>query len=106
MKKSMIAVLVLVIIAAAIYFVPPFLLPDAEWDGSDDQGSQMVGEIIGGGYEPWAQPVMEQIIGDELSEGAEALLFVLQGAIGVAVLAFGFVVLNKRRKLSKSENFA
>jgi len=99
-KKSIITVVVLIVIAAAIYFLPPLFLPDAEWDGSDDAGSEMVSEIIGEEYEPWFEPVIEGIIGDELSEGAEAWLFVLQAAIGVAVLAVCFVILSKRKKVA------
>jgi len=96
--RSIIIVVVLIAIAAAIYFLPPLFLPDAEWDGSDDGGSEMVSEILGEEYEPWFEPVIEGILGDELSERAETWLFVLQGAIGVGVLLVCFVVLNKRRK--------
>ena len=102
-KSTIIAVVVLVIIAASIYFLPPVFLPDAEWEGSDDGGAEMVEEIAGDGFEPWFEPVIETAIGDELSEGAETWLFVLQGAIGVAVLIICFVVLSKRKKLTENE---
>jgi len=105
MKKStIIAVVILIIIAAAIYFLPPLFLPDAEWEGSDDGGAEMVEEIAGYDFEPIMDPLIETIIGDELSEAAETWLFVLQGAIGVAVLIMGFVILSKRRKLAEESN--
>ena len=98
-KNTIITVIVLVVIAAAIFFLPPLFLPDAEWEGSDDGGAEMVEEIAGDGFEPWFDPVIESIIGDELSEAAETWLFVLQGTIGAAILIVGFVILSKRRKL-------
>ena len=101
-KNNFVLVIVLLMVAAAIYFLPPLFLPDAEWDGSDDRGSEMVGEILGEEYEPWFEPVIETMLGDELSETAETLLFVVQGTIGVVVLAFGFVYLHKRRKAAES----
>jgi cobalt/nickel transport protein len=101
-KGTIIAVVVLVIIAFAIYFLPPLFLPDAEWEGSDDGGAEMVEEIAGDGFEPWFEPVIETIMGDELSEEAESWLFVLQGTIGVVILVICFVALNKRRKIVES----
>jgi len=101
-KKTVLTVIVLVIIAGAIFFLPPIFLPDAEWEGSDDGGAGMVEEIAGEGFEPWFEPVIETAIGGELSEEAETWLFVLQGTIGVLILVFGFIALNKRRKLPES----
>jgi len=101
-KKSVLTVVILVAIAAAIYFLPPLFLPDAEWTGSDDGGAEMVEEIAGDGFEPWFEPLIETAIGDEMSEEAESWLFILQGAIGVAILIVGFVVLRKRRKLTEN----
>ena len=101
-NKTVLVVVILVVIAAAIYFLPPLFLPDAEWEGSDDGGAEMVEEIAGGGFEPWFEPLIETAIGGELSESAEGWLFVLQGAIGVAVLIACFVVLSKRRKITES----
>jgi len=102
-KKSIIIVAVLIILAAAIYFLPPLFLPDAQWDGSDDAGSEMVSEILGVEYDPWFEPVIESIIGDELSEGMETLLFVFQAAIGAVVLIICFVYLGKKRKTAGGE---
>ena len=102
-NKTVLLVVILVAIAAALIFLPYAFLPDAEWDGSDDGGAEMVEEIAGDGFEPWFEPEIETAIGDELSEGAETWLFVLQGAIGVVVLIICFAVLSKRRKLTENE---
>jgi len=101
-KSSIIAIVILVVIAAAIYFLPPLFLPDAEWEGSDDGGANMVEEINGDDFAPWFEPVIETVLGDELSEEAEVWLFVLQGAIGVVILVICFAALSKRRKLAES----
>jgi cobalt/nickel transport protein len=102
MNKTVLIVVILIIIAAAIYFLPPLFLPDAQWEGSDDGGADMVEEIAGDDFEPWFEPVIETVIGGELSEVAEGWFFVLQGAIGVVILVICFVVLNKRRKMAES----
>jgi len=102
-KNSKAAVIVLVVIAAAIYFVPPFLLPDAEWEGSDDAATEMIYEITGDEYEAWFEPPIESVLGDELTETAENILFIVQGTIGAVVLIFGFLHLNKRRKQKGSK---
>ena len=101
-KNSILVIVILVVIALAIYFLPPLFLPDAKWEGSDDGGAGMVEEIAGDGFEPWFEPVIETMMGDELSEAAEGWLFVVQGAIGVVVLAICFVALSKRKKLAES----
>jgi cobalt/nickel transport protein len=102
-NKTVLLVVILVVLAAAIIFLPYLFLPDAEWEGSDDGGAEMVEEIAGDGFEPWFDPLIETAIGDELSEAAETWLFVLQGAIGAAVLIVCFAALSKRRKLAENE---
>ena len=59
-KKVLLGILVIFLIA----LVPLFALKDAEFGGSDDAGSQVV-EEVDSSYEPWAVPVLEQLIGGE-----------------------------------------
>lgn len=87
MKKKT-KVLLLLAIALLIALVPLFALPGAVFGGSDDAGSEMVGEIIGGEYTPWFTPVMETWIGGELPGEVESLLFCVQTGIGVGIIAF------------------
>jgi len=73
----------------------------ASFGGSDEAASEMVNEITGGGYTPWFKPVIERIIGGELSPGMETLFFCIQTGIGVGVLAFCFGYLVARKKYTR-----
>jgi cobalt/nickel transport protein len=102
MSKKKISVIILLIIAILIAVVPLFLLKDAEFGGSDDAGSQMVAEITGKDYQPWATPVLEKLIGGELPGEVESLFFCVQTGIGVGILFFflgRFVERTKKEKL-------
>lgn len=83
-KKTVLLLLAAVILIAA---VPLFALRDADFGGSDDAGSEVVGEIQEG-YEPWFTPVLEQALGGELPGEVESLIFCIQTGIGVGVIAF------------------
>ena len=85
MKKSTIIALILAVILIA--FVPLFALKDAEFGGSDDAGSTVV-EEVDSSYEPWAEPILERLIGGELPGEVESMLFCVQTGIGVGILAF------------------
>lgn len=91
----------LIILAILIAIVPLFALKGAEFGGSDDQGSQMVSEIVGEEYEPWFTPVLETWLGGELSGEVESLIFCVQTGIGVGILAYGFGYLVARKKYKK-----
>ncbi len=80
-------VFVLIVICILMAFIPLFALKDAEFGGSDDGGSQIV-EQIHKGYEPWASPILERILGGELPGEVESMLFCVQTGIGVGVIAF------------------
>ena len=84
-KKVVIGLLLLALILAV---APVIILRGAEFDGSDDQGSQMVEQITGAPYEPWQTPVIERFLGGELPGELESLLFCVQTAIGVGVFSF------------------
>lgn len=84
-NKKIIAILSLIVILMA--FLPFLTLKQAEFGGSDDAGSVMV-EQIKGEYEPWFTPVLENWLGKEIPGEIESLLFCLQTAIGVGIIAF------------------
>ncbi len=84
-KKTVIGLLVLVVLIAA---VPLFMLQGAEFGGSDDAGSVVVSEITGTEYEPWFTPVLETAINGELPGEIESLFFCIQTGIGVGIIAF------------------
>lgn len=97
-KKVIFAVLVIFLIA----LVPLFVLKDAEFGGSDDAGSTVV-EEVDSSYEPWATPILEQLIGGELPGEVESLFFCLQTGIGVGIIAFLMGRFVERKKLMKEE---
>lgn len=98
MSKNAKTVIILLIIAALIAFVPLFALKGAEFGGSDDAGSVVVEELQGGEYTPWFTPVLEKIIGGEIPGEVESLIFCLQTGIGVGVIAFIMGRFVERRK--------
>lgn len=103
MSKNAKTVIILLIIAALIAFVPLFALKGAEFGGSDDAGSVVVEELQGGEYTPWFTPVLEKIIGGEIPGEVESLIFCLQTGVGVGVIAFIMGRFVERRKWQKSE---
>jgi cobalt transport protein len=98
-KKSVIACIVAVLLIA---FVPFFALKGADFGGSDDAGSELVAELNGDDYEPWAEPIIEKYLGSELPGEIESLLFCLQTGIGTSIIAFCLGRLVERKK-DKSE---
>lgn len=95
MKKSTVIALILAIILIA--FIPLFALKDAEFGGSDDAGSTVV-EEVDSSYEPWAEPILERLIGGELPGEVESMLFCVQTGIGVGILAFCMSRFVERKK--------
>jgi cobalt/nickel transport protein len=98
MKKKRNTVIALSAAAVLIMLVPLFLLRGAQFEGSDGAGSDMVGEVTGGAYEPWFEPVLEALIGGELPGEMETLFFCLQTGIGVGIIAYCFGYLAARQK--------
>lgn len=94
--KVLVAILLIVLIA----LVPLFALRDAEFGGSDDAGSVVV-EEVNSGYEPWATPVLEVLIGGELPGEVESLFFCVQTGIGVGIIAFCMGRYVERKKYVK-----
>ncbi|MEY8320254.1 cobalt transport protein CbiN [Lachnospiraceae bacterium 46-61] len=86
-KKNKITMLVLFLIMIVLIVFPILALKNAEFGGSDDAGSVMI-EKINGKYEPWFTPVLEKYINGEIPGEIESLLFCIQTALGVGVIAF------------------
>lgn len=99
MKKKVILGIVLICLIALI---PLFTLPNAEFGGSDDAGSQVV-EEVDSSYEPWAAPVLETLLGRELPGEVESLFFCIQTGIGVGIIAFIMGRFVERKKWMKQE---
>lgn len=99
MKKKVIA---LIIAAILIAILPIFLLENAEFGGTDDAGSTVVKEV-NASYEPWAAPLLESLLGRELSGEVETLFFCIQTGIGVGIIAFFMGRLVERKKWMKEE---
>lgn len=96
MSRKML-VIVLILAAVLIAGFPLFALKGAEFGGSDDAGSVMIGEITGS-YEPWFTPVLETMIDGELPGEVESLFFCLQTGIGVGIMAFCMGRMVERKK--------
>ncbi len=54
-----------------------------EWAGADSQSEEVIGELTGGTYEPWSDPLWEPP-----STEIESLLFALQAAIGSLIIGY------------------
>ncbi len=84
MTKNTKIVIALLILAIVIAVVPLALIKDSEFEGSDGQAEDMIGDLSPD-YEPWANNIMEPPGGE-----TESLLFSLQAALGSGILFFGF----------------
>jgi cobalt/nickel transport protein len=91
------------IVAVLLAIIPFLALKGADFGGSDDAGSEMISEIRGEEYEPWATPVIEKYLGGELPGEIESLLFCVQTGIGVGILAFVGGRVYERKKLNKED---
>lgn len=100
MKKGTVIALIAAVILIA--FVPLFLLKNAEFGGSDDAGSAVV-EEVDSGYQAWATPLVEKIIGRELPGEVESLLFCIQTGIGVGIVTFFMGRFVERKKQGKGD---
>lgn len=80
-------VLALILSSILVILLPLFLVKNAEFGGSDDQGGAVV-ETINKDYTPWFTSPIEVFLGGELSGEIESLLFCVQTGIGVGIVAF------------------
>lgn len=98
MTKNTKLVLGLLALCLVIAIVPLFLLPGAEFGGSDDAGSQKISEITGTEHQPWFTPILETAIGGVIPGEVESLIFCVQTGIGVGIIAYAFGYLVARKK--------
>jgi cobalt/nickel transport protein len=103
MKKRTNTVIILIMLTTILILFPLFYRQGSEFEGSDNQGSKMVGEIMGDEFEPWFNPIIESLIGGELSSEMETLFFCIQTGIGAGVIAYCFGYLVARKKYGKEE---
>jgi cobalt/nickel transport protein len=99
--KKLVGILLIVVVLLAL--IPFLALKGADFGGSDDAGSEMVSEIQGEEYEPWATPLLEKYLGGEIPGEIESLLFCVQTGIGVGILAFVGGRFYERKKLNKED---
>jgi len=97
MRKLDIAVLAIILLFV-VQFIYVSTFTDAEYSGSDGQGSDMIAEITGGEYEPWATPVWEPPSGE-----IESLLFALQASIGAIIIGY-FIGYYKGKEKGRMES--
>lgn len=103
MKKNGKIVLLLLAVCVVLTIIPFMVASkDAEFGGADDAAGEIV-EELNPDYVPWAEPVLEKILGGEIPGETESLLFCLQAAIGAGVLCYGFGYLVARKKYVKGE---
>lgn len=93
MKQSSKTNLLLVLLIIAIIITPLLFQKDAEFEGSDDQAEDVIGEIDSD-YEPWFDPIWEPPSGE-----IESLLFSLQVAIGAGAIGYIFGRLKEKKKI-------
>lgn len=104
MKKNGRTILLLLGACVALTILPFIAAPkDAEFGGADDAAGTAV-TMLNPDYEPWAEPVLERILGGELPGETESLLFCLQAALGAGVLCYGFGYLVARKKYGIGES--
>ena len=98
MNANKTTVIILVVLAVVIVLSPLFLIPGAEFEGTDGQGTDMIYKVTDEGYEAWFDPILETLIGGELPGEMESLFFCIQTGIGVGVLTFCFGYLAAKKK--------
>ncbi|MBN1322750.1 MAG: energy-coupling factor ABC transporter substrate-binding protein [Methanotrichaceae archaeon] len=89
MKGELITAAVLIVFFGAFLYVNS--TGDHEWSGADSQAEGAIGELTGGSYEPWFEPIWEPPSGE-----IENLFFSLQAAIGGLIIGY-FLGYNRRR---------
>ncbi|WP_099468221.1 energy-coupling factor ABC transporter substrate-binding protein [Konateibacter massiliensis] len=100
MSKNTKIIVALIALCIVLTVIPFVISSGSEFGGADDAAGSVV-EELSPGYEPWAAPVLETILGGELPGETESLLFCLQAAIGSGILFYGFGYLVARKKYSK-----
>lgn len=90
--------IILVLLCVVIAIVPLAMIKDSEFGGSDGAAENVINDITGESYEPWASPLFEPPGGE-----TESLLFCLQAALGAGIIGYGIGVLKERHKNTSKE---
>ena len=97
MSKNTKLIIGLLALCVLLTIIPFVVSAGAGFGGADDAAGTAI-EEISPGYEPWAQPIAEVILGGEIPGETQSLLFCLQSALGAGVLFYGFGYLVARKK--------
>jgi len=81
MKLEYITILVLAVFIAAFAYTSS--TGDHEWSGADDQPEEVINDLTGGSYQPWAENIWTPPSGE-----IESLLFALQAAFGAIIIGY------------------
>lgn len=81
MKLEHITLLVLAIFIAAFSYVSS--TGNHEWSGTDDKPEEVIDDLTGGSYHPWAESIWTPPSGE-----IESLLFALQAAFGSIIIGY------------------
>ncbi|MFA9377966.1 MAG: energy-coupling factor ABC transporter substrate-binding protein [Lachnotalea sp.] len=100
MNKNTKTIVILLVVCILLTIIPFVVSAGAEFGGADDAAGAAVEELTPG-YEPWAKPIAEIILGGEIPSETQSLLFCIQSAIGSGILFYGFGYLVARKKYSK-----
>ena len=93
LKKNLL--LLAIVVALAVF--PIIFLQDAEFGGADGEAEEAITEIATD-YEPWFNAIWEPPSGE-----IESLLFVLQAAIGAAIIGYFVGFMRGRANPSKND---
>ena len=92
MNKSNKTNLLLLLLVVAIIILPLVVNPNAAYEGADDEGGDLIGEI-NPDYEPWFEPIWEPPSGE-----VESLLFSIQIVIGAGTIGYILGTFNEKKK--------
>ncbi|QYZ78800.1 energy-coupling factor ABC transporter substrate-binding protein [Methanofollis formosanus] len=95
MKYAMELTVLALILLFAGSFVIVLNTGEHEWGGTDGQAGDIINEMTGTEYEPWADPIYEPASGE-----IESLFFCLQAAIGALVIGFFFGYYYRGRRIN------
>ena len=105
-KRKNVLLIAAALIAVALLTLVPLLTVKGSFGGSDDAAGKVV-EQVDPNYKPIvSKTITERILGGELPEETESMLFALQAAIGAGIIGYGFGVLKTKYKEEKKQNDA
>lgn len=94
LKKNLLLLAIVVLLA----IIPIIFLKDAEFGGADGEAEEAITEIATD-YEPWFESIWEPPSGE-----IESLLFVLQAAIGAAIIGYFVGFMRGRARDTKTDD--